>query len=77
MKIIFRLMLVSMVFVLAHKVVYAQGEAAVPFLELAPDSRAGGVGESGGGLADNSAAIFWNPGRCCFPVRYRIKYYTQ
>ena len=40
---------------------YAQGEAAVPFLLIAPDSRAGGMGESGGGLADNSAAIFWNP----------------
>jgi len=34
---------------------------AVPFLLLAPDSRAGGIGESGSGLADNSAAIFWNP----------------
>jgi len=29
---------------------------------LAPDSRAGGMGEAGVGLADNSAAIFWNPG---------------
>ena len=66
MKIILRLMLVSMVFVLAHQVVYAQGEAAVPFLELAPDSRAGGIGESGGGLADNSAAIFWNPAGIAF-----------
>ncbi|MBI1931396.1 MAG: PorV/PorQ family protein [Ignavibacteriales bacterium] len=44
----------------------AQGEAAVPFLLLAPDSRAGGVGESGGGLADNSAAIFWNPAGIAF-----------
>jgi len=45
---------------------YAQGEAAVPFLLLAPDSRAGGIGESGGGLADNSAAIFWNPAGIAF-----------
>ena len=45
---------------------YAQGEAAVPFLLLAPDSRAGGMGESGGGLADNSAAIFWNPAGIAF-----------
>ncbi|MFZ1288621.1 MAG: PorV/PorQ family protein [Melioribacteraceae bacterium] len=44
----------------------AQGEAAVPFLLLAPDSRAGGVGESGGGLADNSSAIFWNPAGIAF-----------
>lgn len=44
----------------------AQGEAAVPFLLLAPDSRAGGIGESGTGLADNSAAIFWNPAGIAF-----------
>ncbi len=44
----------------------AQGEAAVPFLLLAPDSRAGGLGESGAGLADNSAAIFWNPAGIAF-----------
>jgi hypothetical protein len=44
----------------------AQGEAAVPFLLLAPDSRAGGIGESGAGLADNSAAIFWNPAGIAF-----------
>lgn len=46
--------------------IYAQGEAAVPFLLLAPDSRAGGIGESGAGLADNSAAIFWNPAGIAF-----------
>ncbi|MEE9430974.1 MAG: PorV/PorQ family protein [Melioribacteraceae bacterium] len=45
---------------------YAQGEAAVPFLLLAPDSRSGGIGESGGGLADNSSAIFWNPAGIAF-----------
>ena len=44
----------------------AQGEAAVTFLLLAPDSRAGGIGESGAGLADNSAAIFWNPAGIAF-----------
>jgi len=53
--------MVSILLAAAGKSVYAQGEAAVPFLELAPDSRAGGMGESGGGLADNSSAIFWNP----------------
>ncbi|MCX8011008.1 MAG: PorV/PorQ family protein [Ignavibacteria bacterium] len=50
-----------LVIVLGIKIANAQGEAAVPFLLLAPDSRAGGMGESGAGLADNSAAIFWNP----------------
>src|SRR5574338_411082 len=60
MKIVLRLMMISMLFGVYAKVSYAQGEAAVPFLLLAPDSRAGGIGESGSGLADNSAAIFWN-----------------
>ncbi len=66
MKVILRLMLVSLMFGGIAKVAYAQGEAAVPFLLLAPDSRAGGIGESGGGLADNSAAIFWNPAGIAF-----------
>lgn len=39
---------------------------AVAFLLLAPDSRASGMGESGGGLADNSSAIFWNPAGIAF-----------
>jgi len=66
MKTIFRLLMVSIVFIGVGQVTYAQGEAAVPFLLLAPDSRAGGLGESGGGLADNSAAIFWNPAGLAF-----------
>jgi hypothetical protein len=66
MKIILRILLVGAMFIGLPKVVYGQGEAAVPFLLLAPDSRAGGIGESGGGLADNSAAIFWNPAGIAF-----------
>ena len=66
MKTLLRLLLVSMLAFTIGKVTYAQGEAAVPFLLLAPDSRAGGMGESGGGLADNSAAIFWNPAGIAF-----------
>jgi len=55
-----------MISVIYTKATYAQGESAVPFLLLAPDSRAGGIGESGAGLADNSAAIFWNPAGIAF-----------
>lgn len=66
MKIILRLMMISMLFTTFARVTYAQGEAAVPFLLLAPDSRAGGIGESGTGLADNSSAIFWNPAGIAF-----------
>jgi hypothetical protein len=66
MKILIRVMLVSVVITFFGQSMYAQGEAAVPFLLLAPDSRAGGIGESGTGLADNSAAIFWNPAGIAF-----------
>ena len=66
MKNILRLLLVSVMFTALPQASYAQGEAAVPFLLLAPDSRAGGIGESGSGLADNSAAIFWNPAGIAF-----------
>ncbi len=67
MKIILRLILISALFGVFQKAAFAQGgESAVPFLLLAPDSRAGGIGESGVGLADNSAAIFWNPAGIAF-----------
>ena len=66
MKNILRLLLVGVMFTAIPKATYGQGEAAVPFLLLAPDSRAGGIGESGAGLADNSAAIFWNPAGIAF-----------
>lgn len=66
MKIVLRLMLLGIILTGALNVTNAQGEAAVPFLLLAPDSRAGGIGESGTGLADNSSAIFWNPGGIAF-----------
>lgn len=66
MNILIRVMMVSIMIMVVGRSSFAQGEAAVPFLLLAPDSRAGGVGESGTGLADNSAAIFWNPAGIAF-----------
>lgn len=65
MKRMSMLMIIIAMFVSAN-LIKAQGEAAVPFLLLAPDSRAGGIGESGVALADNSAAIFWNPADIAF-----------
>jgi hypothetical protein len=44
----------------------AQGESAVPFLLIAPNSRAAGIGESGTGTVDDASAIFWNPGALAF-----------
>lgn len=44
----------------------AQGESAVPFLLIAPNSRAAGIGEAGTGSVDDASAIFWNPGALAF-----------
>ena len=46
--------------------VSAQGESAVPFLLIAPNSRAAGIGESGTGSVDDASAIYWNPGALAF-----------
>ncbi len=59
------IMLIIFSFSLGNQI-YAQISTAVPFLQLAPDSRAGGMGESGTAIADNSAAIFWNPAGLAF-----------
>ena len=45
---------------------YAQGESAVPFLLIAPNARADGMGEAGAGLADDVGAVHWNPGGLAF-----------
>ncbi|NOX19625.1 MAG: PorV/PorQ family protein [Chlorobi bacterium] len=66
MKRLIVFLLLTMTFLGMGNKMYAQGESAVPFLLLAPDSRAGGMGETGAGLADNSAAIFWNPAGLAF-----------
>jgi hypothetical protein len=41
-------------------------QTAVPFLQIAPDSRAAGMGNSGVALADNANATFWNPAGLAF-----------
>jgi hypothetical protein len=42
------------------------GESAVPFLLIAPNSRASGIGEAGTGTVDDASAIYWNPGALAF-----------
>lgn len=37
------------------------GGAAVPFVLIAPDARASGMGEVGTAIADDINAVFWNP----------------
>ena len=48
------------------EIVRAQVESAVPFLLIAPNSRAAGIGETGTGSVDDASAIFWNPGALAF-----------
>ena len=40
--------------------------SAVPFLLIAPNSRAGGMGEAGAALADDATALYWNPAGLAF-----------
>ncbi len=42
------------------------GSTAVPFLMISPNSRAGGMGEAGTGIADDAASIHWNPAGLAF-----------
>lgn len=42
------------------------GITAVPFLQIEPDSRATGMGNTGVAIADNASAIFWNPAGLAF-----------
>jgi hypothetical protein len=44
----------------------SQGESAVPFLLIAPNSRAAGIGESGVATVDDASAMFWNPAALAF-----------
>lgn len=42
------------------------GITGVPFLQIEPDSRGAGMGNTGVALADNAAAMFWNPAGLAF-----------
>jgi hypothetical protein len=51
---------------LIPQIASAQGESAVPFLLIAPNSRASGIGEAGAATVDDASAIFWNPAGLAF-----------
>jgi len=42
------------------------GITAVPFLQIEPDSRSAGMGNTGVAVADNATALFWNPAGFAF-----------
>lgn len=49
-------------FLLLPALVHAQvAITAVPFLQIEPDSRGAGMGNTGVAIADNASALFWNP----------------
>jgi hypothetical protein len=56
----FKLCILALLLVMTGKV-FSQGESAVPFLLIAPNSRNGALGETGTGLINDAAAMFWNP----------------
>lgn len=41
--------------------IFAQGESAVPFLLIGPNSLNAGMGETGTGMVNDASAMFWNP----------------
>jgi hypothetical protein len=46
--------------------VFAQGESAVPFLLIGPNSRNAAIGETGTGLINDASAMHWNPSGLAF-----------
>lgn len=48
--------------------------SAVPFLLIAPNSRASGLGESGVAVADDAWAQFWNPAGYAFQTETEISF---
>ena len=48
------------------------GITAVPFLQIEPDSRGAGMGNTGVAIADNASAMFWNPAGFAFQDGHQI-----
>ena len=48
------------------------GITAVPFLQIEPDSRGAGMGNTGVAIADNASAMFWNPAGLAFQNKNQI-----
>ncbi len=48
------------------------GITAVPFLQIEPDSRGAAMGNTGVAIADNAAAMFWNPAGLAFQTGNQV-----
>lgn len=57
----------ALLFLILAPALQAQvGITSVPFLQIEPDSRAAGMGNTGVAIADNASAVFWNPAGLAF-----------
>ncbi|MCC6865960.1 MAG: type IX secretion system outer membrane channel protein PorV [Ignavibacteria bacterium] len=56
-----KLCVMAAVIVVLSGRVFAQGESAVPFLLIGPNSLNAGMGETGTGMINDASAMFWNP----------------
>jgi long-subunit fatty acid transport protein len=73
MKKVFTLLFLSAALLFTTKTAQAQvGITAVPFLQIEPDSRGAGMGNSGVALADDASAIFWNPAGLAFQNQNQV-----
>ncbi|MEX0647650.1 MAG: type IX secretion system outer membrane channel protein PorV [Balneolaceae bacterium] len=65
--------LIAICLSISSKMASAQvGITAVPFLQIEPDSRGAGIGNTGVALADNASAIFWNPAGLAFQNQNQV-----
>lgn len=55
------LLFASLFLFISPKINAQVGITGVPFLQIEADSRGAGMGNTGVALADNAAALFWNP----------------
>ncbi|MFU8812016.1 MAG: type IX secretion system outer membrane channel protein PorV [Balneolaceae bacterium] len=71
-KFVFLLTAFALTFGLAQISTAQVGITAVPFLQIEPDSRGAGMGNTGVAIADNASAIFWNPAGLAFQDQTQI-----
>ncbi|MDR9417926.1 type IX secretion system outer membrane channel protein PorV [Gracilimonas sp.] len=66
MKKIIPLFIAALIFVLPTTINAQVAITAVPFLQIEPDSRGAGMGNTGVAISDNASALFWNPAGLAF-----------
>ncbi len=66
MKKTYILILANLILLLPLTINAQVGITGVPFLQIEPDSRGAGMGNTGVAIADNAAALFWNPAGLAF-----------